>query len=404
MDDIVVLGVGMHPFGQFPDKDIRDLSRLAIWEAIDDAGIDPRAINIAYVANCYEGFLTGQDDARAPIVIRNAGLGGMPMIQVSSGSAAGSIAFHEAALAVSSGIYDIAIAVGVEKLYIPGDPARSIAAIATSGEKNVGTDMGLTWIAELAMGACDLMNRWGWTAEHFAKVAAKNRYNGSLNPKAEIQEAISWEKILNSRVVAYPFTRPMCASAAVDGAAAAILCTAKTARKFTTRSLPHVAAMPFKGGSYTRPQDVDKEPGMLSMNVAPRVFADAFAQAGIGGKDIEIAQVHDAISAEELLGYQVLKLCAPGDEAALLESGATSLTGRVPVNTDGGLLSRGHPIGATGLAQIYESVIQMEGRAGARQTHPDGTNPPKVAAIQNAGAFGGPSGGVAVSVGIILKR
>lgn len=395
-----VLGIGIHPFGKFPEKTVPQLARDAIWDAIGDAEIDPHRIGVAYVANCYLGFFTGQSDSIAPIVIGNAGLSGLAMIHVSGGSAAGSIAVHEAVLAVESGEYDLALAVGVEKLYVPSDPSISIAAIATSGERSIATEMGLTWIGGLTMSSRRLMGEFGWTRDDFALVTQKNRANGALNPDAEIKEALSVEEILNARVVAYPLTRPMCASAAVDGAAAVLIGTGEVSSRL--RSNPVVRAMGLVGGRYISNRAVDDRPGMLSMDEAARAFAKAYEKAGLGPDDLDIAQVHDSIAPEELLAYQVMGLCPAGEESDLLRSGATRIGGRIPVNTDGGLLARGHPIAASGVAQVVESVRQLRGEAGPRQVVPPDGGLPRVAACQNAGAQGGPSAGVAVSAALLL--
>lgn len=405
MRNVVVLGVGMHAFGKFPNKNLNDLSREVIWNAIHDSRIDPREIGVAYVGNSYAGILQGQESGRAAVVIRNSGLGGMPMIHVESASASGSIAFHESLLAIRSGMCDMALALGVEKLYVPGDPSASIAAISTSGERTVAVDMGLTWIADLSMSAQRLMDKYHWTIEQIAKVAHKSRYNASLNPLAEVQEPLSLEEILNARVVAYPVTRPMCASAAVDGAAAAILCSEEMARRHTRNGAVTVAACVLKGGEYVPPGEIDTLPGMLSMDLTPQVFAEAYERAGIGPEDVDLAQCHDSISPEELLAYQVMGFCKPGEEGKMIDEGRTTLTGDIPFNTDGGLLARGHPIAATGLAQVCEAVWQLRREAGKRQIAGRKGTGPRVAAIQNAGAQTVAGGsGIGVSVGIILKR
>jgi acetyl-CoA acetyltransferase len=250
------------------------------------------------------------------------------------------------------------------------------------------------------------MQRHGWTRHDFALVAAKNRRNGSLNPLAELQEALTEEEVLASRMVADPLTRAMCASAAVDGAAAAIVCTRSTAEQLLEKSsspLVRVAGLGLAGAAYVSNRREDTRPGMLSMNEAPVAFARAYEQAGLGPKDVDLAFVHDAIAPEELLSYQVLGLCAPGGEAGLLRSGATRLDGRVPVNTDGGLIARGHPIAATAFAQIHEAVTQLRGRAGKRQAYPRSGKPPRLAALQNAGGQGGPGGGTAISSALLLR-
>ncbi|HVW45281.1 MAG TPA: thiolase family protein [Amycolatopsis sp.] len=402
MTETYVVGVGMHPFGRFPDKTVPQLARDAIWAAIEDAGVDPRWIDAAYVANCYNGFFTGQGDAIAPMVFGRAGLSGMPMIHVEGGGAAGSVAFHQAVLAVMSGEYRLALAVGVEKIYVPGNPAISISAIGTSGEQTTATRLGLTWIGDLTMSARRLMGRYGWTARDFATVAAKNRRHGVHNPESEIRQEMSVEEVLAARMVAPPLTRPMCAGAAVDGASAVLIADRETSARIGAGRHPRVAGMGVVGARYISNRVTDERPGMLSMDEAGRSFAKAYEKAGLGPEDVDLAQVHDSVAPEELLSYQVMGLCAPGEEAALLRSGATALGGRVPVNTDGGLIARGHPISASGVAQVVETTRQLRGSAGPRQVEYDG-RAPRVGAIQNAGAQGGPAAGVAVSAAFLLQ-
>jgi len=401
-ETVHVVGVGMHPFGRFPESSVPELARDAIWAALQDADATARTPEIAFVANCYLGFFTGQSDAVAPIVIGRAGLSGMPMVHVEGGGAAGSVAFHQAVLAVKSGEYRTALAVGVEKLFVPGNPSISISAIAASGEADVATSMGLTWVGGFTMSARRLMDRYGWTQHDFALVASKNRAHAAANTEAELQVEISPEDVLAARVVAWPLTRPMCAGAAVDGAAAVLVADSETARQLGGGRHPRVAGMGVVGGQYISNRVDDSRPGMLSMDEAGRAFALAYERASVGPEDVDLAQVHDSVAPEELLAYQMLGLCAPGEEATLLRSGATRLGGRVPVNTDGGLLGRGHPIAASGVAQVVETTRQLRDAAGSRQvSRPDGRGP-RVGAIQNAGAQGGPSGGVAVSAAFLM--
>jgi acetyl-CoA acetyltransferase len=379
------------------------LARTAIWAAISDAGCSPRAIGFCVVANCYHGFFTGQADAVAPIVIGRSGLSGMPMVHVTGGGASGTVAVHQGAMAVASGEYDLALVVGVEKLYVPNDPSISITAIATSGEQDVATDLGLTWVGSLGMSSRELMRRYGWTVTDFARVASKNRQHAVPNPYAEHRTPLSVDDVLAARIVAEPLTRPMCASAAVDGAAAVLLASSEVAAKLGNGRHPKIAGLGVVGGRYLSNREPDTRPGMLSMDEAPRAFALAYQRAGVGPADLELAQVHDAVAPEEMLAYQVMGLVGAGDEAKLLAAGSTTIGGNVPFNTDGGLLSRGHPIAASGVAQVVETIVQLRGTAGAdRQVRVDGGRPPRVAAIQNAGAQGGPGGGVAVSAAMIL--
>jgi acetyl-CoA acetyltransferase len=401
MNDVYVVGTGLHPFGRFPQTTMPRLARDAIWASIADCGVDPRWIDIAYVANCYYGFFTGQEDAIAPVVFGGAGLSGIPMIHVEGGGAAGSVAFHQAVLAVASGEYRLALAVGAEKLYVPGNPALSISAIGTSGEQTTATQIGLTWVGDLTMSARRLMTKYGWTARDFAAVASKNRRHAAQNPDSEVQQEMTVEEVLAARTVAPPLTRPMCSSAAVDGAAAVLVADRATAARIGSGHHPRLAGMGVVGARYMSNRLPDDRPGMLSMDEASRAFAIAYERAGLSPQDVDLAQVHDSITPEELLSYQVMGLCAPGDEGALLRSGATTLGGRVPVNTDGGLVARGHPIAASGVAQVVETARQLRGSAGVRQVRIDGRLP-RVGAIQNAGAQGGPSAGTAVSAAFLI--
>jgi acetyl-CoA acetyltransferase len=243
----------------------------------------------------------------------------------------------------------------------------------------VATDMGMTPLAELAMGLRRLMLERGWTREDFAHITAKNRAHAALNPLAEIQQTITVEQVLAAREVAWPLTRPMCASAAVDGAVAVIVCTRATARQFTSAALPRIAAMALGSTPYASPAEALKRSGLPSMDAAPPIFARVYERAAVGPEDLELLQVHDAVAPEEMLAYSTLGLCAPGDEAALLHSGATRIGGRVPVQ-------------------------QMRGRAGAHQVIHTHGGPPRIAAIHNAGARGGAAGGVPICAGLIFKN
>jgi acetyl-CoA acyltransferase len=401
--EVYVVGGGLHAFGRFPDVSMPALARDAIWAAIADAACDARDVDFSVVVNCYHGFFTGQVDAIAPIVIGRGGLSGIGMIHVTGGGASGTVGVHQGAMAVASGEYDLVLVVGAEKLYVPGDPAISISAIASSGEQDIATDLGLTWVGSLGMSSRALMGRYGWTANNFAQVASKNRQHATANPYAEQRKPLSVDEVLAARVVADPLTRPMCASAAVDGAAAVLLASEEVAARLGNGRHPKVAGIGLVGGRYLSNREPDERPGMLSMDEAQRAFSRAYERAGLGPGDLEIAQVHDSIAPEEMLAYQVMGLVAPGDEPKLLAEGATAIGGRIPHNTDGGLLSRGHPIAASGVAQVVETMIQLRGTAGPeRQVLVREGRPPRVAAIQNAGAQGGPSGGVAVSAAMIF--
>jgi acetyl-CoA acetyltransferase len=403
MEPVYLLSVGMTPFGQFPARSLDDLTRQALWEALDDASLSPRDLQIAYLGNSFAGMLQGQESARAVTILRRAGLDGIGMVHVETGSASSTMAMHAAWLAVGSGMYDIALAVGVEKLHIPGDPTRSIEAIASSSERFVTEEMGLTAMADIWMGIQHNMERYGWTRRDLARVAAKSLHNASVNPRAEVRQALGVEEILAARRIVGEITRPMCASASVDGASAAILCSERVAHRYTGDRIK-VSAMAVTGARWMSEAEREASPQLLTMDQVPEVFAAAYEQASIGPAEIELAQCHDAIAAEELIAYQAMGFCAPGEGPRLVADGVTAVGGAIPTNTDGGLVGRGHPIGATGLAQVCEAFWQMKERAGARQVRHAG-RAPRTAAIQNAGAQAITGGsGVGVNVAMILER
>lgn len=399
MRDVVIAGVGMTRFGKWPDLSLNDLARIAIWEAIDDAGVDPRSLGIAYLGNSYAGILQGQESGRAVTILRNAGLGGMAMVHVECGTTSSTLALQAAWHAVGSDEYEAALAVGVEKIYIPDNPARSIAAISTSGERLVSQDMGLTPLAGVWLDLLPIMEKYDWTLSDVARVAAKNHRLGTLNPRGESQRELSVDEILEDRKVLGPLTRSMCASAAIDGAAAAIVCSEAFARRLAAKQI-RIAACSSVGGRWLDESESEQLPGLLSMTNASEAFARAYARAGIGATDLDLLEVHEAVAAEELVAYEAVGLCPPGEGNRLIREGDTDLGGRCPCNVDGGLIGRGHPIGATGLAQICETVWQLRGEAGDRQIR-HGDRLPRVGAIQNAGGSamsGGPSVGAQMAV------
>ena len=402
MRDVVIIGVGMHKFGRYPEVSVKELTRTAVWNAIRDAGIEARAIQCAYVGNCMQGALQGQHAARGHIALRSgAGLSGLPIVNVESGTASASLAFRQAWMAVGSGLYDVGLALGVEKMSA-GTTGQLLSAMGGAVDvESGGGRMGLTFVGEFAALVDKLIRQYGWTQQQLAKVAAKNFYNASLNPNAEYQKAYTVEEVLASPVVAYPLTRLMSCSARVDGAGAIIVCAKDVAHKYTSKKPVHVAAcvqrsVPFY--DFTKPETVP-----ITYAHDPSSVMEAYKIAGAGPKDMEIAQCHDAFSIEELISYQALGFCKPGEGGRMIDEGRTSLKGEIPYNTDGGLVARGNPVGATGAAQICEVVWQIRGEAGARQVPGRDGKGPKIGLIHNAG--GGPvEDAIASLMGIILKR
>ncbi|TET98108.1 MAG: thiolase family protein, partial [Dehalococcoidia bacterium] len=396
MRDVTVIGAGMTRFGKFLDRSMKELTREAVDAALGSASIDKSKIETAIVGNAAAGLVTGQECIRGQVVLREMGIGGIPIINIENACASSSTAFHLAWLYVASGMYDIALAVGVEKLYHE-DKRKSFAAIgaavdvewlqqmqaAMKASRGDGEGGGQGAIGEgagekrsmfmdfYAAFARQHMQRHGTTKEQFGRIAVKNHYHGSLNPHAQYREVYTLEEILESPLVAEPLTRLMC-SPIGDGAAAAILCPADKAKQFTTKPV-HILASCVGSGSDHAPG----EPG-----ITERVARQAFEQAGLGPEDLNVIEMHDASAPAELVLYEELGLCAQGEGGKLIDSRDTYVDGRIPVNTSGGLISKGHPIGATGIAQIYEIFSQLRGEAGDRQV----ANP-RVGLTENGGGM-----------------
>lgn len=401
MHGVAVIGVGMTNFGKFLERSLKDLAREAIDAALKDAGIDKKKIQAAYVGNAMAGIVTGQECIRGQVVLRAYGIEEIPVINVENACASSSSAFHLAWMSVASGMYDIALALGVEKLYHE-DKRISFRAIGsavdvemmasikealetTKSESGAGEKRSL-FMDFYAMLARMHMQLYGTKKEHFAKIAEKNHFHGSLNPHAQYREIYTLDEIMNAPVIAEPLTRLMC-SPIGDGAAAAVLCNANIVHKFTSNPVYVSASVVVSG----------KDRSFEEPDIVERGTKKAYEMSSLGPEDLNVVEVHDATSAAELIAYEELGLCAKGEGAKLVEEGATKIGGRIPVNTSGGLVSKGHPVGATGTAQIAEIVLQLRGEAGKRQVENA-----RVGLTQNGG---GAIGNEAAVMSIhILKR
>ncbi len=396
MRDVAVIGAGMTRFGKFLDRSMKEITREAVDGALSSAGTDKSKLEVAIVGNAAAGLITGQECIRGQVVLREMGIGGIPIINTENACASSSTAFHMAWLYVASGMYDIALAVGVEKLYHE-DKRKSFAAIGAAVDVEWAQEMQAAMAASKGNGertdqpspasgagekrsmfmdfyaafARQHMQRYGTTAEQFGRIAVKNHFHGSLNPHAQYREVYTLEDILTSPPVAEPLTRLMC-SPIGDGAAAAILCSAEKAKQFTTKPV-HVLASCISSGS-------DRDPG--EPGLTERVVQQAYKQAGVGPEDLSVIELHDASAPAELVLYEELGLCGPGEGGKLIDARATYFDGPRPVNTSGGLISKGHPIGATGVAQIYEVFTQLRGEAGERQV----ANP-RIGLTENGGGM-----------------
>jgi acetyl-CoA acyltransferase len=388
MNDVRIAGTGMTRFGKFPDATIRTLSEQAVSAALTDAGLTPKDVHIAFFSNAVAGLLTGQEMIRGQVALRNTGLLGIPIVNVENACASASTAFNLAVAAVASGSVDVAIAVGAEKL-THEDKARSFAAIGTAvdlfeldklkrwtqnGAPPDGDDEDgkrSFFMDVYAANSREYMRRTGATVEDFAEVAVKSHDHGALNPNAQYRTPLTVQEVLGSRVVTSPLTLLMC-SPIGDGAAAVVVCSAQRARALG-RDQVRVRSSVLLSGT----DRAAGEPGSVQ-----KAAAKAYEVAGIAPTDVDVVELHDAAAPAELMTYEDLGLCGVGEGPALLRSGATRLGGRHVVNPSGGLLSKGHPIGATGCAQIVELADQLRGRGGARQV--DGA---RVALAENGGGF-----------------
>jgi acetyl-CoA acetyltransferase len=370
----IVAGVGMTRFTKHPDKGLKELGREAIEKAIADAGLSLADVQAAYVGNCAAGLVTGQESVRGQVILHPMGVGKIPIVNVENACASGSTALLQACVMVSTGIYDTVLALGVEKLTHP-DKMKSFAAFAgamdidelnemladlakQSSAEGGGAGQNRSMFMDVyAMAARAHMERYGTKKEHFAMVAAKNSFHGSMNPRAQFRDVMTVEQVLADRLIVEPLTRSMC-SPIGDGAAAAVVVSERKARELGIIKPVRVVTSVMHSGWNRR----DDEPDTVEL-----CAREAYEEAGVGPRDLSVVELHDASAPAEIMNYEALGLCAKGEGGKLVESGATRLGGRIPVNTSGGLLRKGHPVGATGVAQIVELTEQLQGRAGDRQ-------------------------------------
>jgi len=412
MREVVIIGVGMHKFGRFLSESLKDLGRVAVWNAIHDADIDAKAIDAAYVSNGLAGVITGQEGIRGQIILCHAGLSGIPIVNVEGACASGTIALREAWIAIGSGICDVVLALGVEKMY-SGDTSKVLKALAADSDVETESAMGLQFSALYAMNLRKFMQKYGWTQEDFAKVTVKNRYHGSLNPYAQYQKRITTKEVLDSRLIAYPLTLYMCSSIG-DGAAAVILCAKEVAHKYARKPLVSIASCELRTAPFVDPRKkaaTSEEVGLphieeglpySDLYFQSSVARGAYEKAGIGPEDIGVVEVHDAMAPAEMMRCIALGFYKAEDAPAWIREERSTITGELPVNVSGGLTARGHPIGATGLAQISELTWQLRGEANSRQVPGRDKSGPKVGLAQNSGGHA-PSGTAAMTV-TILKR
>jgi acetyl-CoA acetyltransferase len=368
MRDVAVLGVGMHRFGAYyGEKPNAEMGLAAGMDALRDAGLRFKDVQAAYVGHIFAPPMTGIR------VMKEFGLTGIPIQRIENASATGSAAFREACLAVAAGYHDVVMVLGFDKM-------TTMIQSSTAGTAPENMEDAILPAAFFAMWATRRMHERGTTLEHLARIAAKNFNNGAKNPMSQRQATaeVTVQKVLDSRPVAWPLTTMMSCPIG-DGAACAIVGRADLAKRLhPDRPVIRVTASTLQSERYERGhlfQGPVVGPARMSVDSSKAVYE----QAGVGPKDLDLVQVHDAFVIEELEYYELLGLCGEGEAEACIERGDFELGGRCPVSTDGGLIARGHPGGPTGLAQIWETALQLRGEAGARQiTRGKSGAPPRI--------------------------
>jgi acetyl-CoA acetyltransferase len=383
---VSILGTGITAFGRRPADTLRSLSEEVLRLALVDADIEARDLDMVVYGNATEGYLHGQEMIRAEVALRNAGLVGVPMINVENACASSSSAFHVACMAVSSGTADVVLVLGVEQLTHP-TKRRTFDALATAVDlyehHALAAAVGATGAAPGIEGASHspLMDLYAAKARSFmleseiteedlALVSVKNRFHASLNPHAQFQSSVTAEAVISSRMISDPLRMLMCAPVG-DGAAAVIVASSDYVRRAGKPDVRVAGWSLTSNGAHPR-----------AAQPVARAMERALGQSGLSIDDIDVVEVHDACAPAELWLYEELGLCKPGDASTLIRSGATRIGGTVPVNVGGGLLGRGHPLGATGCAQLVELADQLRGRGGSRQV--EGA---RVGLAQNSGGI-----------------
>lgn len=399
MEEVYIAGVGMTPFGRMPDLDIKALTQQATSAALADAGIDRSALEAAYFANVTQGHMEGQHMIRGEIALRSMGIGGISVVNIENACASGSTALNAAVNHIKAGQSDVVLAIGAEKMFSQNkqlmfsafdsgwDVTASEATTARLASMGEGVEVpeGTTSSKPFSvfMGVyaafCRFhMKRFGTTREQIASVAAKNHTHSVHNPLSQYRNSYTVDEVLAAPPITYPLTLPMC-SPISDGAAAAIVCSKSALKRLgiDARRAIRILASVVQSGSDRAPDDV-------AQHVSARGARRAYEMAGVGPGDISVAEVHDATAMGEITQVENLGFCAFGDGGPISERGETSIGGRIPVNPSGGLESKGHPIGATGLGQVHELVAQLRGEAGRRQV--EGA---RIAIAENGGGIHG---------------
>jgi len=353
-DDVYVIGVDMIKFGRFPHRSVPDLGAEAALMALDDAGLGIKDMQALYCGNLYQAnAMVGQR------ILQQIGQTGIAVVNCANACATGATAFREAWMSIKAGVYDLVLAVGVEQMgkgLLGGGGSRT-------GIPREGLLGGSTMPTVFAEAGMEHARNHGTSFEQFARVAVKNHHHSTFNPKAAYQVETPLEEVMNAEMISYPNTKLMC-SVNVDGSAAAVLCSERKAKELGLMK----RAVKVRASVLTSDPWQERDLVMPDVNSCTRLAASqAYEQAAIGPEDLDLVELHDCFATAEILHYENLGLCGEGEAGRLLDEGHTKLGGRIPVNVSGGLLSKGHPLGATGIANIYEVTTHLRGDAGKRQ-------------------------------------
>jgi len=355
MSDVYVMGIDMIQFGRYPDRTVPELGAEAALLALDDAGLKIQDMEALYSGNLLQAAaMVGQR------ILQEIGQTGIPVTNSSNACATGATAFREGWTAIKAGIYDLVLVVGVEqmgKAGLLGGGGGGGRGIPTEGLLGSGL-----MPAVFAEAGQEHARKYGTTFEQFAKVSVKNHKHSVKNPKSMYRKETPLEMVMNAEMIAYPNTKLMC-SVNVDGAAAAVLASEKKARELGMGRAVKVGASVLTSDPFTERDLVMPDVNTCTRDAARR----AYEMAGIGPEDVDLVELHDCFATAEILHYENLGLCGEGEAGRMIDEGESAHGGRVPVNVSGGLLSKGHPLGATGVANIYEVSTHLRGEAGDRQ-------------------------------------
>ena len=397
MENVYVVGVGMTKFGKLLSRSVKDLTAEAVSAALADAGCGPERVEAVWFSNATQGHMEGQQMIRGEIALRAMGIEGVPMTNVENACASASTALNGAFQFLRAGLGEVALAVGVDKMYSEDrvkmfsvfDSGWDVAEAEANKDRMLALGAGVEvpegttskqpysiFMDVYAAFARFHMKTFGTTREQIAAVAAKNHRHSVHNPLSQYRESYTVDQVLNAPPITYPLTLPMCAPIS-DGAAAALLVTESALARFDRRRAVRVRASVLRTGIERRPDEVEK-------HVGARAARAAYEMAGVGPGDVSVAEVHDATAMGEIIQIENLGFCGFGEGGPFSASGATELGGKIPVNPSGGLESKGHPVGATGLGQVFELVGQLRGECGERQM--PGA---KIAVAENGGGIYG---------------